>query len=107
MEPTSGHVARQPGIRVAMLEQQRDFDDAVSIWEGAAGGRADLLKLEKSLEDQSMLIGELGEASPPEVLARYDRDLERCQRQGGHEPAPPGDAIMHGRGFHPDAARTG
>ena len=106
IEPTSGQVARQPGIRVAMLEQHRDFDDAVSIWEGAAGGRADLLKLEKSLEDQSKLIGELGEASTPEVLARYDRDLERFQREGGYELAPRVDAILHGLGFDPDAART-
>jgi ATP-binding cassette subfamily F protein 3 len=88
-----------------MLEQHRDFEDAVSIWEGAAGGRADLLNLEQSLQEQSQLIGELGESSTPEVLARYDRDLERFQREGGYELAPRVDAILHGLGFDPDAAR--
>ena len=106
MDPTTGQVAKQPGIRISILEQHRDFDDAVSIWEGAAGGRADLLKLEQSLEEQSQLIGELGESSTPEVLARYDRDLERFQREGGYELAPRVDAILHGLGFDPDAART-
>jgi ATP-binding cassette subfamily F protein 3 len=106
MDPTTGQVAKQPGIRIAMLEQHRDFDNAVSIWEGAAGGRADLLKLEQSLEEQSQLIGELGESSTPEVLARYDRDLERFQREGGYELAPRVDAILHGLGFDPEAART-
>lgn len=106
MDPTSGQVTRQPGIRLSMLEQHRDFEGAASIWEGAAGGRADLLKLEQSLADQSMLIGQLGEASSPEILARYDSDLDRFQREGGYELAPRVDAILHGLGFDPDAART-
>jgi len=44
-EPTFGTVARQPGIRLSMMEQHRDFVGESSIWEGAAGGRADLLDL--------------------------------------------------------------
>jgi len=106
IDPTWGQVVRQPGIRLSMLGQHRDFAAAGSIWEGAAGGRADLLKLEQSLGDQSMLIGQLGEASTPEILARYDADLDRFQREGGYELAPRVDAILHGLGFEPDAART-
>lgn len=106
VDPTSGQMVRQPGIRVSMLEQHRDFEDAASIWEGAAGGRADLLKLEQSLAEQSILIGQLGESSMPEVLARYDHNLERFQREGGYELAPRVDAILHGLGFDPEAART-
>ena len=88
-----------------MMEQHRDFVGESSIWEGAAGGRADLLDLEKSLSDQSMHIGELGERSTPAMLSKYDRDLERFEREGGYELAPRVDAVLHGLGFDPDAAR--
>jgi len=105
-EPTVGTVARQPALRLSMMEQHRDFEGATSIWEAAAGGRADLLSLEKSLSEQSTRIGELGELSTPAMLAKYDRDLERFEREGGYELAPRVDAVLHGLGFDPDAART-
>ncbi|MFN2601300.1 MAG: ABC-F family ATP-binding cassette domain-containing protein [Gemmatimonadaceae bacterium] len=105
-EPTSGSIARQPAIRLSMMEQNRDFSDSRSIWEAAAGGRSDLLELEKSLSDQSTRIGELGEKSTPAMLSKYDRDLERFEREGGYEFAPRVDAVLHGLGFDPDAART-
>ncbi|HUQ20083.1 MAG TPA: ABC-F family ATP-binding cassette domain-containing protein [Gemmatimonadaceae bacterium] len=105
-EPESGTVTAQPGLRLSMMEQHREFGDVVSIWETAAGGRADLLTLEKSLADQGTRIGEMAENSTPAMLARYDRDLEAFQRQGGYELAPKVDAVLHGLGFDPDAART-
>jgi len=105
-EPTSGSIARQPGIRLSMMEQNRDFADSRSIWEAAAGGRSDLLELEKSLSAQSTRIGELGERSTPAMLSKYDQDLERFEREGGYEFAPRVDAVLHGLGFDPDAART-
>ena len=105
-EPTSGTISRQPGIRISMMEQNRDFSDARSIWEGAAGGRSDLLELERSLSEQSTRIGELGELSTAAMLTKYDRDLERFEREGGYEFAPRVDAILHGLGFDPDSART-
>jgi ATP-binding cassette subfamily F protein 3 len=104
-EPTTGTVTTQPGLRLSVMEQHRDFGDTVTIWEAAAGGRADLLSLEKSLADQSMEIGKLAERSTPAMLARYDRDLEAFQRQGGYELAPRVDAVLHGLGFDPDSAR--
>ena len=38
--------------------------------------------------------------------ARYDRDLERFEREGGYTLAPRIDAVLHGLGFDPDQART-
>ena len=105
-QPTSGQVSTQPGLRISMLEQHRNFAEATSIWEGAAEGCSDLLGLEKSLSEQGMLIGELGEASTPEILSKYDRDLERFEREGGYELAPRVDAVLHGLGFDPEAARS-
>jgi ATP-binding cassette subfamily F protein 3 len=105
-EPTFGEVTKQPGVRLSMLEQHPDVDGENSIWEEAAGGCSDLLRLEQSLSEQSQLIGQLGELSTSDMLARYDRDLETFEREGGYELAPRVDAVLHGLGFDPDAART-
>ncbi len=103
MTPTRGQLARQPGIRVSLLEQHRDFGEAVTIWEAAAGQFAELLALERSLMDQaSRLEHDASEAA----LDRYGRDLERFEREGGYTIAPRVDAVLHGLGFDPAAART-
>lgn len=105
-EPTAGSVARQPGLRISLLEQHRDFGEAVTVWEAAAGQFADLLALEQSLGEQAVRIGELGERSSPAMLAQYDKDLERFDREGGYTFAPRVDAVLHGLGFDPVEART-
>ena len=105
-EPTSGTISRQPGLRISLLEQHRDFGNAATVWEAAAGQFADLLALEKALAEQSIQIGELGEKSTPAMLARYDRDLERFDREGGYTFAPRVDAVLHGLGFDPVEARN-
>jgi ATP-binding cassette subfamily F protein 3 len=103
MQPTRGQVTRQPGVRVALLEQHRDFAGAKTVWEAAAGQFADLLALEKSLAEQAAA---LGEHSTPAELDRYGRDLERFERDGGYTFAPRVDAVLDGLGFDPDVART-
>lgn len=104
--PSSGSVSKQPGLRVSLLEQHRDFGEAATVWEAAAGQFADLLALEQSLAEQSIAIGELGEKSTPAMLSRYDRDLERFDREGGYTFAPRVDAVLHGLGFDPAEARV-
>jgi ATP-binding cassette subfamily F protein 3 len=105
-QPTSGTVSRQPGLVVSLLEQHRDFGEAATVWEAAAGQFAELLALEQSLAEQAVKIGELGEASTPAMLTRYDRDLERFDREGGYTLAPRVDAVLHGLGFDPAEARS-
>jgi ATP-binding cassette, subfamily F, member 3 len=103
MAPTRGQVARQPDIRVSLLEQHRDFGAAVTVWEAAAGQFAELLELERSLMDQA---GRLEHDSSETALDRYGRDLERFEREGGYTIAPRVDAVLHGLGFDPVTART-
>ncbi|MFL5578044.1 MAG: ABC-F family ATP-binding cassette domain-containing protein [Gemmatimonadaceae bacterium] len=103
MQPTRGQVARQPGLRVSLLEQHRDFGNATTVWEAAAGQFADLLALEKSLAEQAVA---LGESSTEAALERYGHDLERFEREGGYTFAPRVDAVLHGLGFDPVEART-
>lgn len=104
--PTRGVVARQPGLRLAMLDQHRDFGTAATVWEAVAGPFAELLALERSLAEQAARLGELGERATERDLDRYARDLERFERDGGYTLAPRVDAVLQGVGFDPVAART-
>ena len=106
LSPTRGSIGRVTGLRIAHLEQHRDFGDATTVWEAAAGGFAELLKLEASLAKQVGRLAELGERATPQQLDQYDRDLERFSREGGYTYAPRVDAVLHGLGFDPDDART-
>jgi ATP-binding cassette subfamily F protein 3 len=104
--PTEGTVTRQPGLRFALLEQHRDFGGAATVWEAGAGEFADLLALERSLSEQANLLADVGESATPQMLARYDRDLERFDREGGYTFAPRVDAVLQGLGFDAEKART-
>lgn len=103
LKPTDGSVARQPGLRVSLLEQHRTFRNASTVWEAAAGELGELLELERSLEQQAAA---LATDSSPAALGRYGRDLERFEREGGYEVTSRIDAVLHGIGFDPAAART-
>jgi ATP-binding cassette subfamily F protein 3 len=103
MQPTRGQIARQPAIRVSLLEQHREFPGATTVWEAAAGQFADLLALEKSLVDQA---ARLEHDSSETALDRYGKDLERFEREGGYTIAPRVDAVLHGLGFDPGVARS-
>ncbi len=103
--PTRGAVARASGARISVLEQHRDFGPATTVWEAAAGPFTDLLALERSLEDQAAALGAAGDAATPAMLGRYAHDLERFTHQGGYTIAPRIDAVLHGLGFDPEAAR--
>jgi len=105
-QPTSGVISRQPGLRVALLEQHREFVGAETVWEAAAGEFAELLALEQSLANQAQKLAEAGESVTTKMLERYDRDLERFQREDGYTLASRVDAVLDGLGFNPEQART-
>src|SRR5215210_5221561 len=104
-EPSRGTVSRVSGLRFSVMEQHREFAGAATMWEAAAGPFAELLALERSLADQGVALAAAGDGCTPEMLARYDRDLERFDREGGYTLAPRIDAVLHGLGFDPDEAR--
>jgi ATP-binding cassette subfamily F protein 3 len=103
LDPSRGQIARQPGVRVSLLEQHRAFEGAETVWEAAAGNFAELLTLERSLVEQA---AQLEHDSGESALARYGRDLERFERDGGYTIAPRVDAVLHGLGFDPVKARA-
>ena len=103
MQPARGSVIRQSALRISLLEQHRDFGEAATVWEAAAGGLADLLALEQSLLEQAHA---LGEDASEEALLRYGHDLEWFERGGGYEATARIDSVLHGLGFEPQEARS-
>ena len=106
LEPTRGTVSRTAGLRFSVMEQHREFAGATTVWEAAAGPFAELMELERGLAAQATALSEAGDRCTPAMLARYDRDLERFEREGGYTLAPRIDAVLHGLGFDPERART-
>ena len=106
MQPSTGAVSRATGLRLALLEQLRDFGDARTVWDAAAAPFAPLIALERSLGDQANKIGDLGDRVTEDVLNAYARDLERFEHEGGYTYSSRVDAVLHGLGFDPDRARA-
>ena len=105
LAPSSGTVARTTGLRASLMDQQRDFASAATVWEAAAGPFQSLLELERSLAEQATALAAAGDQVTEPALARYGRDLERFQRDDGYSIAARIDAVLHGLGFDPDDAR--
>jgi ATP-binding cassette subfamily F protein 3 len=102
LTPTLGSVSRQTGLSLSLLGQHRDFGDAATVWEAAAGPFAELFALEQSLAEQAHA---LADSSDEAALSRYGRDLERFEREGGYTIAPRVDSVLQGLGFDPTNAR--
>ena len=105
-QPTVGSVSRTAGLRIALLDQHRDFAGAQNVWDAAALAYADLFQLERDIEAQGHRLAELGDACTPEILQRYADDLERFELQGGYQAHARVDAVLQGLGFDPEAAKT-
>jgi ATP-binding cassette subfamily F protein 3 len=103
LEPTHGTVTRQSGLTVSLLGQHRDYGEATTVWEAAAGPFADLLALERSLAEQADALATTHDKA---ALERYGRDLERFEREGGYTVAPRVDAVLQGLGFDAVQSRT-
>lgn len=103
LEPTHGTVTRQSGLTISLLGQYRDFGEATTVWEAAAGPFGELLALERSLSEQADALATTHDAA---ALERYGRDLERFEREGGYTVAPRVDAVLQGLGFDAAQSRT-
>jgi ATP-binding cassette, subfamily F, member 3 len=104
--PTRGSVARQPNLRIALLDQHRDFGAAATVWDAAAAGWKEVVALEQSLAEQGMRLAELGDRVTEADLDRYGRDQERFAHLGGYDYHARVDAVLQGLGFEPDDARA-
>jgi len=105
-EPTSGTVVRPSSLRIRVMDQHREFTGQATVWEAASGPFADLLALERSLEEQAHALAAAGDGVTQQMLDRYANDLERFQHEDGYSVAARIDAVLAGLGFDPEHART-
>ncbi len=105
-QPDSGQVARASGLRIAMVDQYRDFGDAATVWQAAARGLAELFDLERTIERHLAEFAEAGSDVTQALLDRYAHDQERFERAGGYGASARVDAVLAGLGFDPEAARS-
>jgi ATP-binding cassette subfamily F protein 3 len=106
LTPTRGAVARQPGLRVSLLDQHRDFGGAKTVWDAAALPYKDILELEISLAEQAVQLADLGEKAPAGLLEQYGHDLERFSDGGGYTFHARVDAVLQGLGFDAEDSKT-
>jgi ATP-binding cassette subfamily F protein 3 len=104
LAPSRGTLTLAGGLRLTLLDQHREWAPGTTAWEAAASAFGDLVELERSLHAQAEAMAR--EEPTPQALARYDRDLERFAREGGYEMDARVDAVLHGLGFDPQAARA-
>ncbi|MBA3855130.1 MAG: ABC transporter ATP-binding protein, partial [Gemmatimonas sp.] len=106
MPPTVGNVARQPGLRHALLDQHRAFEGATTVWEAGAAAWREVIALEKSIAEQAMQLGEMGEKVTDEFLEKFGRDQERFADLGGYTYHARVDAVLQGLGFDAEESKT-
>ena len=91
----AGTVARAGGLRYSVLEQHRDFGGATTVWEAAAGAFARAARARAARSpSRRRRWPKRATACTPQMLARYDRDLERFDREGGYTLAARVDAVL-------------
>ena len=102
LQPSKGAIARQPGVKVSLLDQHRDFGAATTVWEAAAAAYLPLIAIEKEL---AALADELGSGDEA-LLDRYGRLQERFMHEGGYDFPARVDKVLQGLAFDAVAART-
>ncbi len=106
LAPTRGAIARQPNLRIAQLDQHRDFHGAATVWDAAAGAYREVMALEQSLARQGERLAELGDRVTEADLDRYGRDQERFAHGGGYEFHARVDAVLQGLGFDAEESKV-
>jgi ATP-binding cassette subfamily F protein 3 len=106
MQPTTGSVARRPGLRHALLDQHRAFEGVRTVWDAAATSFREVMELEQSLAEQAAKLADLGEGTPDSVLERFGRDQERFADMGGYTFHARVDAVLQGLGFDAEESKV-
>jgi ATP-binding cassette subfamily F protein 3 len=103
--PSSGSIARTPGLRFAVLDQHREFTGATTVWGAVAEAFRPLIDLEHELAIQAEAMASAGSEVTEAQLNRYARDLERFDHEGGYRYVSMVDEVLEGLGFSAATAR--
>ncbi len=103
LQPTTGAIARRPGMKIALLEQHRSFKPDALVWDVVADAFGELRSLEASLAE---MVQRMESDHSEALLAQYGHALERFEHEGGYEMPSRVDTVLGGLGFDPEWART-
>ena len=106
LPPTTGTVARRPGLRHALLDQHRAFEGATTVWQAGAAAWREVIALEQRIAEQAVALGELGERVTDEMLERFGHDQERFADLGGYVYHARVDAVLQGLGFDAEESKS-
>jgi ATP-binding cassette subfamily F protein 3 len=106
LPPTTGTVARRPGLRHALLDQHRAFEGATTVWQAGAAAWREVIALEQRLAEQAVALGELGERVTDAMLERFGHDQERFADLGGYVYHARVDAVLQGLGFDAEESKS-
>ncbi len=106
LAPTRGSVSVMPGLRIALLDQHRDFGAAATVWQAAAAGYAEAMELETSIARQAERLADLGDRVTEADLVAFGRDQDRMAHLGGWDFHARVDAVLQGLGFDPEESLT-
>ena len=106
LAPEAGTISRVGPLRLALLDQHREFGSAATVWDAAAVAFREVRALEAELARQGEKLAALGEAVTPADLERYGREQERFTHLGGYGYHARVDAVLQGLGFDPEAAKA-
>ncbi len=106
LNPTTGAVARKPGLRHALLDQHRAFEGATTVWQAGAAAWREVMALEQGIADQAMALGDMGDKVTDEMLERFGHDQERFADLGGYVYHARVDAVLQGLGFDAEESKS-
>ena len=106
LEPEAGIVSRAGALRIALLDQHREFGNATTVWDAASIAFAEVMALEAELTRQGEQLAALGDAVTQADLERYGHQQERFTHLGGYGYHARVDAVLQGLGFDPEEAKV-
>ncbi|MCC6317295.1 MAG: ABC-F family ATP-binding cassette domain-containing protein [Gemmatimonadaceae bacterium] len=106
LKPTTGSVARKPGLRHALLDQHRAFEGATTVWDAGAAAWREVIALEQRLAEQAIEMGELGDRVTEAFLEQFGHDQERFADLGGYVYHARVDAVLQGLGFDAEESKV-
>ena len=101
LPPDRGAVSREPGIRLARLEQDVPLSTDRSVLEAVADGLGPLSAL---LADYRRAVTELEARESPEALARVGRLHDQLDERGGWHTEQRIELVLSRLGLEPDVA---
>ncbi|MGE5328651.1 MAG: ABC-F family ATP-binding cassette domain-containing protein [Deltaproteobacteria bacterium] len=100
IKPDSGDISLQKNCKIGYLSQDNDFDSSSSIWDELVMGFAEIIKMEKRINELHEKISiEKEQAKLSTLMKEYDSITDRFTRSGGYEYNSRIRGVLRGLGF--------